>query len=85
MRNETEMMDLILGTAQEDDRIRAVWMNGSRVNPNVKRDIMQDFDVVFAVKEIDSFQEDTDWIDRFGERVIMQNQAHHHGKMKIMP
>ena len=39
MRSEREMMNLILGTAQADERIRAVILNGSRANPNVKRDI----------------------------------------------
>lgn len=33
MRSEKEMMDLILGVAQKDERIRAVYMNGSRTNP----------------------------------------------------
>ena len=37
MRTEKEMMDLIINTAKEDERIRAVIMNGSRVNPNVKK------------------------------------------------
>ncbi len=30
MRSEQEMLDLILTTAREDERIRAVIMNGSR-------------------------------------------------------
>jgi hypothetical protein len=38
MRNEQEMLDLILNVAKADDRIRAVYMNGSRTNPNVKKD-----------------------------------------------
>ena len=39
MRSEQEMFDLILQTAREDDRIRAVIMNGSRANPSAPRDI----------------------------------------------
>ena len=42
MRTEQEMYDLIVGTAKADERIRAVYMNGSRTNPNVPRDIFQD-------------------------------------------
>lgn len=72
MRTEQEMMDLILGTANEDERIRAVWMNGSRANPNAKQDKLQDYDIVYAVTDVDSFRADPNWIDRFGERVIMQ-------------
>lgn len=34
MRSEKEMFDLILKVAKEDERVRAVYMNGSRTNPN---------------------------------------------------
>ena len=37
MRTEKEMFDLILGTASNDERIRAVIMNGSRANKDVKK------------------------------------------------
>jgi aminoglycoside 6-adenylyltransferase len=66
------MLDLIIGTAQNDERIRAVMMNGSRANPNAPRDIFQDFDIVYFVTEVGSFKNDPNWIDRFGERMILQ-------------
>ena len=72
MRTEEQMMRLILDTAGEDDRILAVYMNGSRTNPNVPRDIFQDYDIVYVVTETESFQADQSWIDRFGERLFMQ-------------
>ena len=55
MRTEKEMLDLIINTAIEDERIRAVIMNGSRVNPNVKRDCFQDYDIMYVVNDIQSF------------------------------
>ncbi|WP_394137738.1 aminoglycoside 6-adenylyltransferase [Cytobacillus oceanisediminis] len=72
MRSETEMMELILLTAKQDDRIRAVIMNGSRTNPNVKKDIFQDYDIVYLVRKIESFTRDHSWVDVFGERIMMQ-------------
>lgn len=72
MRSEQEMFDLILNTAQEDHRIRAVFMNGSRTNPNAPRDIFQDYDIVYVVTETESFRADKGWIDIFGERLYMQ-------------
>lgn len=72
MRSESEMYDLILGTAQADERIRAVVLNGSRANPHAPRDVFQDFDVVFVVTEVESFKQDPDWFDHFGERMIFQ-------------
>jgi aminoglycoside 6-adenylyltransferase len=72
MRNEKEMMDLIVNTANNDERIRAVIMNGSRTNPNAKKDFFQDYDVVYIVKDIDTFTSDHNWVDIFGERLMMQ-------------
>ena len=72
MRSEQEMLDLIVTTARRDERIRAVILNGSRANPDARRDIFQDFDVVYLVTDIAPFKEDPAWIDRFGERVILQ-------------
>jgi aminoglycoside 6-adenylyltransferase len=39
MRSEKEMFDIILGIAKQDERIRAVYMNGSRTNLNALKDI----------------------------------------------
>lgn len=41
MRTEREMTALILGVAERDSRVRAVFMNGSRANPNAPRDIFR--------------------------------------------
>lgn len=72
MRTEKEMYDLIINTAKSDDRIRAVIMNGSRTNPNVPKDIFQDYDIVYMVTETESFIRDKDWIKVFGKMLIMQ-------------
>lgn len=72
MRKEKEMFDLIISTAQRDDRIRAVYMNGSRTNKKVKKDLLQDYDIVYVVKQNRPFYEDKYWIDIFGERLYMQ-------------
>lgn len=72
MRTQKEMMDLILNVAQQDNRIRAVCMNGSRVNPNVTKDPFQDYDIVFLVTDMNAFIKNEDWIDIFGERIILQ-------------
>ncbi len=72
MRSEQEIYRLILDTARSDDRVRAVILNGSRANPHASGDIFQDFDVVYVVTELSSFKEDPDWIEVFGELMIMQ-------------
>ncbi|HEY3310675.1 MAG TPA: aminoglycoside 6-adenylyltransferase [Anaerolineales bacterium] len=72
MRSEKEILDLILNTARDDYRIRAVMMNGSRANPNAPKDIFQDFDIIYFVTEPDPFTLDHTWINRFGELMILQ-------------
>ncbi len=74
MRKENEVIGQILDFANSEDKVRAVMMNGSRVNPNAPKDIMQDYDIVFFVKDIESlsYKIDQSWINIFGELVIMQ-------------
>jgi aminoglycoside 6-adenylyltransferase len=72
MRSEKEMFDLILTTAREDERIRAVIMNGSRANPNAPKDFFQDYDIVYIVTEVAPFRNNYEWIKRFGEMMILQ-------------
>lgn len=72
MRSKQEMMELILNVAKEDSRIRAAAMNGSRVNRNVPSDPFQDYDIVYLVSDMGSFINDPNWIDVFGDRIMMQ-------------
>ncbi len=77
MRTEAEMYGLIMEIAQSDERIRAVYMNGSRTNVNVPKDIFQDYDVVYVVTDTKPFIEDRAWINGFGEIWFMQYPDEH--------
>jgi aminoglycoside 6-adenylyltransferase len=72
MRSEEEMIELIVNTACNDDRIRAVVMNGSRVNPGAPSDRFQDFDIAYFVTDVATFKHNFEWIKRFGDLMIMQ-------------
>jgi aminoglycoside 6-adenylyltransferase len=72
VRTEQEMYDLILEIAKYDERVFAVYINGSRTNDNVPADIFQDFDIVFVVSETASFIKQKKWIQNFGEILYMQ-------------
>lgn len=50
MRAESEMYDIIIRTAESDDRVLAAYLKGSRANPNAHKDICQDFDIMYIVK-----------------------------------
>lgn len=72
MRSNKEMFELILGVAEKDERIRAVYMNGSRTNCNAPKDIFQDYDIVYVVTETASFLKDKKWINIFGDLIMIQ-------------
>lgn len=73
MRSSQEMLSLLISTAQEDPRIRAAYLEGSRVDPEAPADLFQDYDVVYVVTETVSFQADPHWIDRFGPQLYLQH------------
>ena len=77
MRTEKEMYHMILQISEVDERIRAVYMNGSRTNQNVEKDIFQDYDVVYVVKDTKPFIKEKDWINKFGEIWFMQYPDEH--------
>ena len=72
MRSDEEMLELILDVAKKDDSIRAVTMNGSRVNPNAKKDPFQDFDIVYLVRDVEPYKRNKAFISQFGEMMILQ-------------
>lgn len=72
MRTEKEMYDVILSFAEDNDNIRAVLLNGSRTNPNVTKDKYQDYDIVYIVDNLEIFTDNYNWIDVFGERLMLQ-------------
>ena len=50
MRTPEEFMDLVLTFARENEHIRMVGMEGSRVNKNIPVDSFQDFDITYFVE-----------------------------------
>ncbi|UFA49765.1 aminoglycoside 6-adenylyltransferase [Deinococcus radiophilus] len=65
----------VLALAHQDSRVRAVILSGSRVNPQAVPDAFQDYDVTLYVRDLPSFTQSHRWIDRFGERMILQIPA----------
>ena len=72
MRTHEEMMKLILDKAINDERIRAVTMEGSRVSPSSTCDMYSDFDICYYVTNIQEFTNDKSWIEYFGDILIVQ-------------
>ena len=71
-RDEKTMLDLILRVAHDNDSIKAVILNGSRVSPSAKKDAFQDYDIIYLVTHVLPFVENTHWLDPLGEKLILQ-------------
>ncbi|MMZ66740.1 Aminoglycoside 6-adenylyltransferase [compost metagenome] len=72
MRSEQEMMNMLVDFAMKDNRIRLVTLEGSRTNKNIPPDTFQDYDISYFVTNIDSFKENDQWLNIFGNRMMMQ-------------
>lgn len=72
MRNYDEMFELIMKTAQEDERIRAFTMEGSNTTEGAVHDEYSDFDITFFVTDIREFTKNKNYMGRFGEILIQQ-------------
>ena len=68
------MMNTIMNIAESDERILAAYLKGSRTNPKVPKDIYRDFDVMYVVKKTESFIQNPEWLNDFGEIVLKQEQ-----------
>lgn len=83
MRDETEMLDLILQTAKTL-QVKAVAMSGSRINPKAPKDEFQDYDVVYIVDDLDNLTSDLSWLDLFEKRIIEQEVGFSHRRLFLM-
>lgn len=72
MQKQEEIKNKVLKLAENDNRIRAVLLNGSRANPKVKPDKYQDFDIVFIAQDFDTFLNDRSWISLLGKPILQQ-------------
>ncbi len=71
-RCENVMMKLIRDFAESRADIRAALINGSRVNPNVKKDQFQDYDIVYITENSSKYKHNQSWISEFGNTLITQ-------------
>lgn len=72
MRNEKKVLNQINEFARYNDEIRAVILNGSRVNPKKPIDELSDYDVIYLITGETDFRNNQSWIGTFGELIIMQ-------------
>jgi aminoglycoside 6-adenylyltransferase len=72
MRTATQMMTIIKAVAESDPRVRAVYMNGSRANPNSHPDLFRDFDIVYVTTDIAGMLAERSWLAPLGTPLVHQ-------------
>ncbi len=71
-RTPEQILRIITDFAESDDRIRAVLMTGSRVDPDANRDPFQDYDIMFLVEDIEPFRDRSYVLSRFGAALVTE-------------
>jgi aminoglycoside 6-adenylyltransferase len=86
MRTENQVFSQILDFAKAEESVRAVMLNGSRLNQNSPRDRWQDYDIVFLIRDLanSKYKAEQGWIQQFGELVIMQVNSEECGYQFLM-
>jgi len=73
---EEEVLAFMLNIAKEDERIRAVSIEGSRADPKIQKDQYMDYDISYYVEDIAPFYNKPEWVLEnlhvFGKPLIMQ-------------
>ena len=76
MKQEQEMISLLLAWARQNENIRTVLMTSSRANPYAFTDLFTDYDVELFVNNLDALEKDDGWLNRFGsliKKVVLQD------------
>jgi len=71
-RTEKEILKIIHKFIEEDDRIRVVILNGSRANPNIQKDIFQDYDIACFVTDVEPYKTAENIVPFFGEMIVVE-------------
>lgn len=82
-RSEEQMLRLILQVA-ENIQVEAVAMSGSRTDTKAPKDEFQDYDVVYAVDDLDTLTSNLAWLDQFGTRIIEQHNILGNRRLYLM-
>ena len=73
MRSTEEMLRLITDVAERDENVRAAVLSGSRADISRPKDVYQDYDVAFLVKDLTPYFNNPCYIEKiFGKALIMQ-------------
>lgn len=81
---ESHLMNTLMQFANEDERIKSVILGGSRANPNAQVDDDSDYDVMLGVSDLQSFRDDDQWLNQFGDILILQRPESIHSEHQTL-
>jgi aminoglycoside 6-adenylyltransferase len=68
---DQEIINRLIRWAEKQDQIRAMLLYSSRVHPHATVDRFSDYDVLLAVTDVRGFYENDQWLDDFGEVLVV--------------
>lgn len=72
LRIEHDAIERLVAWAQDEPRVRALLLIGSRARPHGPVDAVSDFDIVVVASELDAFRgPDTAWLERAGGPILV--------------
>ncbi|RSD28850.1 aminoglycoside 6-adenylyltransferase [Mesobacillus subterraneus] len=69
MKQEKEMLGLLLDWARKEENVRTILMTSSRANPHALTDLFTDYDFEIFVEDLDTFMLDDGWLEQFGSLI----------------
>ncbi len=68
---KSDIISKLMHWAEKRDSIRAMLLTSTRAVPNASVDIFSDYDVILIVEDIHPFFEDRNWLEDFGEVLVV--------------
>jgi aminoglycoside 6-adenylyltransferase len=65
-KRDDKVLDQLIRWAESQESIRAVILTSSRAIPHGSLDLFSDYDVILAMRSIDPFYADRNWLEVFG-------------------
>jgi Streptomycin adenylyltransferase len=69
--NEQAIIHRLFQWGEQQSLVRAMLLTSSRTNPAAPVDVLSDYDVVVVVTDIQPYLTDEDWLEDFGELLLV--------------
>jgi aminoglycoside 6-adenylyltransferase len=69
--NREDVISTLIEWADHEPDVRAMLLTSSRAIPNALTDVLSDYDVILAVRDVLPFYEERSWLEAFGPLLVV--------------